>query len=84
MATKENLLNVYQRVASENEGKWFGITRDGELLAIANNDDRLWKKIRKKMRQRDMQKIDMIIGYSQTKKEKETACLLLSASTNTA
>jgi len=70
------LLAVYKKVADENEGKWFALKPNGELLAVAKDDRELWKKIRKQLNRKVIDGIDLIIGYSQTKKEREAMCLL--------
>jgi len=68
------LLARYDDVARMNEGKWFALSRDGELLAVASSERRLWSKIRRKLRGKE---IDVVIGYSQTEEERKTACLLV-------
>ena len=79
-----SLLAQYDKVARENEGKWFALTPDGELLAVAKDNKKLWKKIRKKLSQKIIEEIDLIIGYSQTKEEREMSCLLPLLSMNVA
>lgn len=69
------LLARYDEVARMNEGKWFALSRDGELLAVASSERRLWSKIRRKLSGKE---IDVVIGYSQTEEERRTACLLAS------
>lgn len=69
-----SLLARYNDVAKRNEGKWFALSRDGELLAMATSERRLWSKIRKMLGEKD---IDVVIGYSQTEQERKTACLLM-------
>jgi hypothetical protein len=71
-----NLLVHYDKVASQNEGKWFALMPNGELVAVAKNSRSLWKKIRKKLDKKIIEETDLMIGYSQTKEERETACLL--------
>ena len=71
-----SLLLQYNKIARQNEGKWFALKRDGELLAVAKDNKKLWKKIRKKLSDKVIEEIDIIIGYSQTKEEREMACLL--------
>ena len=68
------LLARYDDVARMNEGKWFALSRDGELLAVASSERHLWSKIRQKLRGKE---IDVVIGYSQTEEERKTACLLV-------
>ena len=68
------LLARYNEVARANEGKWFALSRDGELLAVASSERRLWSKVRRKLRGKE---IDVVIGYSQTVEERKTACLLV-------
>jgi len=68
------LLTRYDDVARMNEGKWFALSHDGELLAVASSERRLWSKIRQKLRGKE---IDVVIGYSQTEEERKTACLLV-------
>jgi len=75
------LLAKYKKAADENEGKWFALKPDGELLAVAKDDRELWKKICKQLNRKVIDEIDLIIGYSQTKKERESMCLLLLIST---
>ncbi|MDH5754281.1 MAG: hypothetical protein OEY95_03620 [Candidatus Bathyarchaeota archaeon] len=70
------LLAKYKKTVEENEGKWFALKPDGELLAVAKDEKRLWKKIHKQLDRKVIEAIDLIIGYSQTKKERETMCLL--------
>jgi len=68
-----SLMARYDEVAKVNEGKWFVLTRDGELLAVASSEKRLWSKIRRELSGKE---IDVVIGYSQTVEERKTACLL--------
>jgi len=68
-----SLLARYDNVARRNEGKWFALSKDGDLLAVATSEGRLWSKIRKMLGEKD---IDVVIGYSQTEEERKTACLL--------
>lgn len=77
-----NLLVRYDKVASENEGKWFALKPNGDMVAVAKNSRSLWKKIRKKLNKEVIEEIDLMIGYSQTKEEREMACLLPLASMN--
>jgi len=69
-----SLMARYDEVAKANEGKWFALTRDGGLLAVASSEKRLWNKIRQKLSGKE---IDVVIGYSQTEEERKTACLLV-------
>jgi len=69
-----SLFARYDEVARQNEGKWFALSRDGELLAVATSQRRLWRRIRERFGEKD---VDVVIGYSQTKEERETACLLV-------
>jgi len=69
-----SLLSRYDEVARANEGRWFALSRDGELLAVASSEKRLWSKIRRKLAGKE---IDVVIGYSQTAEERKTACLLV-------
>jgi len=69
-----SLMARYDEVAKVNEGKWFALIRDGELLAVASSEKRLWSKIRRELSGKE---IDVVIGYSQTKEERKTACLLV-------
>jgi hypothetical protein len=71
-----SLLLQYNKVAERNQGKWFALTSDGQVLAIATSNKKLWKKIREKLNKKELKELNVIIGYSQTKKERETACLL--------
>jgi len=68
------LLTRYDEVAGVNKGKWFALSRDGELLSVASSERRLWNKIRHKLGGKE---IDVVIGYSQTEEERKTACLLM-------
>jgi len=68
------LLARYEDVARANEGRWFALSRDGELLAVASSERRLWSKIRRRLSGKE---IDVVIGYSQTVEERKTACLLV-------
>lgn len=68
-----SLLVRYNDVARRNEGKWFALSKGGELLAVATSERRLWSKIRKRFGEKE---IDVVIGYSQTEEERKTACLL--------
>ena len=77
-----NLFACYAKAASENEGKWFALKPDGDLVAVAKDSKSLWKKIRSKLDKKVIEEIDLVIGYSQTKKEREMACLLPLVSTN--
>lgn len=79
-----NLLAYYNEAASKNEGKWFALKPDGDLVAVAKDSRSLWKKIRRKLDQKVIEEIDLVIGYSQTKEEREMACLLPLVSTNVA
>jgi len=67
-----SLMVRYDEVARVNEGKWFALGRDGELLAVASSEKHLWGKIRRKLSGKE---IDVVIGYSQTVEERRTACL---------
>jgi len=69
-----SLLARYNEVAGANEGRWFALSRDGELLAVASSEKRLWSKIRMKLSGKE---IDVVVGYSQTPEERKTACLLV-------
>jgi len=69
-----SLLARYDEVARVNEGRWFALTRDGEVIAVASSERRLWSKIRRKLAGKE---IDVVIGYSQTAEERKTACLLV-------
>jgi len=73
------LLARYEGVARAYEGKWFALSRDGELLAVASSEKRLWSKIRRKLSGKE---VDVVIGYSQTAEERKTACLLVCPLTN--
>ena len=77
-----NLLAHYDKVESENEGKWFALKPNGDLVAVAKNSRSLWKKIRNKLNKKVIEEIDLMIGYSQTKEEREMACLLPLVSMN--
>lgn len=70
----ETLFERYRRFEDELEGKRFALSHDGELLAVASSERRLWSKIRQKLRGKE---IDVVIGYSQTEEERKTACLLV-------
>jgi DNA polymerase elongation subunit (family B) len=75
-----SLLSVrYDDVARVNKGKWFALSRDGELIAVSSSERRLWSKIRRKLSGKE---IDVVIGYSQTEEERKTACLLAFPLTN--
>ena len=69
-----SLLARYDEVAVANEGKWFALSREGEILAVASSEKRLWSKLRRKLGAKE---IDVVIGYSQTAEERKTACLLV-------
>jgi len=69
-----SLLTRYEEVSRANEGKWFALSPDGELIAVASSERRLWSKIRRKLSGKE---IDVVIGYSQTAEERKTACLLV-------
>jgi len=69
-----SLLARYNEVARANEGRWFALSHDGELLAVASSEKRLWSKIRRKLGGKE---IDVVVGYSQTPEERKTACLLV-------
>lgn len=77
-----SLLTQYNKTVSENEGKWFALKPDGELIAVAKDSRKLWKKIHRKLSKNVIEEIDLIIGYSQTKKEREMVCLLPLVSMN--
>ena len=66
------LLERYRRVEDELEGKWFALSEDGEVLAVADSNERLWKKIHAKLGRSG---IRVAIGYSPTKEERKAACL---------
>jgi len=44
----ETLLERYRRLEDELEGKWFALSEKGEVLAVADSNKRLWKKIHEK------------------------------------
>jgi hypothetical protein len=67
-----SLMARYDEVAKANEGRWFALSRDGELLAVSSSEKRLWSKIMRKLSGKE---IDVVIGYSQTEEERKTACL---------
>ncbi len=62
----------FRRLEGEFEGKWFALSEDGEVLAVADSNERLWKKIHLKLGRSG---IKVVIGYSPTKEEKKAACL---------
>ena len=68
----ETLLDRYRKLEDELEGKWFALSKDGEVLAVADSNKRLWKKIRQKLGRTG---INVAIGYSPTKEERKAACL---------
>jgi len=68
-----SLMACYDEVARVNEGRWFVLSREGELLAVASSERCLWSKIRRKLSGKE---IDVVIGYSQTEEERKNACLL--------
>ena len=68
----ETLFERYGRLEDELEGKWFALSADGEVLAVADSNERLWKKIHKKL---GRTRIKVAIGYSPTKEERKAACL---------
>lgn len=70
------LISKYEELKDKYEGRWFALTRDAKLVAIARDSDRLWKKIRKKLEKEEIDKIDLFVGYAQTRKERESSCLL--------
>jgi len=69
-----SLMARYDEIARMNEGRWFALSCEGELLAVASSEKRLWSKIRRKLSGKE---IDVVIGYSQTAEERKTACLLV-------
>jgi len=71
-----SLLLQYNKIEKQNQGKWFALTSDGQVLAIASSNEKLWRKIREKLNKKELKELNVIIGYSQTKKEREAACLL--------
>jgi len=77
-----NILAHYDKAVTENEGRWFALKPNGDLIVVAKNSRSLWKKIRKKLNKGVIEEIDLMIGYSQTKEEREMACLLPLVSTN--
>jgi len=62
----------YRRLEDELEGKWFALSADGEVLVVADSNERLWKKIHEKLGRSG---IKVAIGYSPTKEERKAACL---------
>jgi len=68
----ETLLDRYRKLEDELEGKWFALSKDGEVLAVADSNKRLWKKIHQKLGRTG---INVAIGYSPTKEERKAACL---------
>lgn len=62
----------YRELESELEGKWFALSEDGKILAVADSNERLWKKIHDKLGRTG---IKVAIGYSPTKEERKAACL---------
>jgi len=68
----ETLLERYRKLEDELEGKWFALSENGEILAVADSNERLWKKIHQKLGRTG---IKVAIGYSLTKEEREAACL---------
>jgi hypothetical protein len=69
---REILLERYRKLEDELEGKWFALSEDGEVLAVADSNERLWKKIHQKLGKTG---IKVAIGYSPTKEERKAACL---------
>jgi len=67
-AMGETLFERYRRLENELEGKWFALSADGEVLAVADSNERLWKKLGRTG-------IRVAIGYSPTKGERKAACL---------
>lgn len=74
-----NLVALYRETERKNEGRWFALAPDGETIAVASTSGKLWKKIRRRYKGKE---VDLFIGYSQTKQERETACLLPLLQTN--
>jgi hypothetical protein len=72
VAMDETLFERYRRLEDELEGKWFALSADGEVLAVADSNERLWKKIHEKLGRTG---IKVAIGYSPTKEERKAACL---------
>jgi hypothetical protein len=68
----ETLLEHYRLLEDKLEGKWFALSMDGEVLAVADSNERLWKKIHEKLGRTG---IRVAIGYSPTKEERKAACL---------
>ena len=71
-AVNKTLLERYRQLEDELEGKWFALSQDGEVLAVADSNERLWKKIHERLGRTG---IKVAIGYSPTKEEKKAACL---------
>jgi len=62
----------YRRLEDELKGKWFALSEDDEVLAVADSNEWLWKKIHEKLCRT---RIKVAIGYSPTKEERKAACL---------
>ena len=69
----ESLFERYRRLEDELEGKWFALSAEGEVLAVADSNERLWKKIYERLGKKTG--IRVAIGYSPTKEERKAACL---------
>ena len=72
VAMDETLFERYRRLENELEGKWFALSVDGEVLAVADSNERLWKKIHAKLGRTGLK---VAIGYSPTREERKAACL---------
>lgn len=72
IAVGESLFERYRRLEDELQGKWFALSEAGEVLAVADSNERLWKKIHEKL---GRTRIRVAIGYSPTKEERKAACL---------
>ena len=70
----ELLLQNIRKAEEKHEGKWIAMMPSGETLAVAKTDSKLWRKIHEKVGTKNF---DIIISYSQTAKERKSACLLL-------
>ena len=68
----ETLFERYRRLEDELKGKWFALSEEGEVLAVADSNERLWKKIHEKLGRVG---IKVAIGYSPTREERKAACL---------
>jgi len=77
MATVSELLQRKRpQLQKQYPGKWVALSLDGEIVAHAPSEKRLWKKIAHRVEQGE----HLIILYIETPEERGMACLLLAKS----